>query len=446
MTTHERSGTIQNRRVIHGWAMYDWANSAFATSVLAALLGPYLDKVVVPPEGITITVFGYAFEHVSATSLWGYAIGATALLLLLTTPVLGAIADTSGRKKTMMRFFCYLGSVATSLLYFSGPGDVTYTLVLFMVANYSFVAGNVFYDAFLPLIARPEEQDDISGKGYAYGYLGGGLLFLLHLLLIQFHDFFGIQDAAFATRLAFASVGFWWGGFALITFKRLEERQTPASLSSLKTMVTGFRRIYSTARQVSSLRHLLWFLLAFMVYNDGIQTVISMATIYGSDELGLDYSSLMLSLLLVQLLGVPASRAFGRAGRRYGTKPVLIFSLVVWSAIVVYAYFMQSAVEFFILGGFVGFVLGGSQALSRSLYSKIIPIEAPAEFFGFFSVFEKFSAIWGPLVFAVIRQSTGSSRLSILSLIIFFVLGFIMLLFFKPEKAKADILSLRFQE
>lgn len=425
------------RRQRFGWYMYDWANSAFAVTILAALFGPYLDKVVVPAGGYVLPVFGGA--PLSATSLYGYALGLSAFAVLLTSPVLGAIADAGAARKRFLAIFAILGSSASTLFFFVGEGDVALALGLFMVANFSFVSGNVFYDSFLPHIAGPEEQDAVSGRGYAYGYAGGGLLFVLHLLLVQFHEAAGIADVTVALRIALGSVGLWWAGFSLVTFRELREAGYEGLRHSWLTMArAGFVRVARTARIVGRMRQLLLFLLAFMVYNDGIQTVIAMATVYGSDELHFDTLTLMGCLLMVQLVGVAGSQLFARISRRTGTKNAILLSLLIWTAVVVYAYFMSQPFEFWILGAVVGLVLGGSQALSRSLYSSIIPVEAAAEFFGFFSVFEKFSAIWGPIVFAIMRQTTGSSRASIISLVVFFVVGGVALLFLNLKRARAD--------
>ncbi|MBR9975654.1 MAG: MFS transporter, partial [Bacteroidetes bacterium] len=340
--------------------------------------------------------------------------------------------------KRFMMFFCYLGSSASLLLFFVDAGDVWAALLLFMVANFSFVSANVFYDAFLPHIATPEMQDVVSGKGYSYGYAGGGLLFMLQLLLVQFHDLFGIGEAM-AVRIALGSVGLWWGGFAMITFARLPEpRVAPDGRGVGAHIADGVRRIVETGKKVRSLRQMGLFLLAFMIYNDGIQTVIVMATIYGSGELGFDTLTLMGALLMIQFVGIAGAQLFGMLALRFGSKNMILVALAIWTGVVVYAYSMTQPMEFWILGAIVGLVLGGSQALSRSLYSRIIPPSASAEFFGFFSVFEKFSAIWGPIAFAIIRQATGSARLSIISLVVFFVLGALLLSFVRLRDAERE--------
>jgi UMF1 family MFS transporter len=423
-------------RVLHGWYIYDWANSAFAVTILSALFGPYLDKVVVPEGGVSIALLG--ISGLSATSLYGYALGLSALLVLLSSPVLGAIADSTASKKRFLMFFCYLGSFSSLMMFFVGAGDVTLAIALFMVANFSFVSANVFYDAFLPHIASPEMQDVVSGKGYAYGYAGGGLLFMLQLVLVQFHGMIGLSEVM-AVRVSLGSVGLWWGGFSIITFQRLIEPQLSGVRPGVFTLVAdGFQRLAQTTRKIRSLKQMGLFLLAFMIYNDGIQTVIAMATIYGSDELHFDTLTLMGALLMIQFVGMIGSQLFGMLAQRFGSKNMVLTSLIVWTGIVVYAFFMTEPMEFWILGAVVGLVLGGSQALSRSLYSRIIPPSASAEFFGFFSVFEKFSAIWGPIAFAVIRQLTGSARLSILSLVAFFVVGGTILYFVRMDDAEKE--------
>ncbi len=422
---------------LFGWYMYDWANSAYAVTIIGALFGPFLSRVIVPAGGVDIPLLG--MQGVSATSLYGYSIGISAFLVLLTSPILGAIADHTASKRTFLMFFCTMGSVSTTLLFFTGPGDVVPALVLFVVSYFCFVSGNVFYDAFLPHIAADQEQDEVSGRGFAYGYAGGGLQFLLSVLFIQFHEQLGVADPSLAVRIAMAAAGLWWGAFSIITFRLVREpvvvfQHVPRHTAVLE----GVRSVFRVLGHVRSMRQLVVFLLAFMVYNDGIQTVITMATIYGAEELGFETSFMMISFLLVQFVGILGSWAFARLSDRIGTKSTVLISLVIWCGIVVCSYFITIPMHFLILSLAVGLVLGGSQALSRSLFSRMIPSSASAEFFGFFSVFEKFSAIGGPLLFAIVRQVTGSARNSILALIGFFIVGIVLLLFLNVEAAVRD--------
>jgi MFS transporter, UMF1 family len=326
------------------------------------------------------------------------------------------------------------------LLYFCHSGDVWMTMIFFSIANVCFTSANIFYDAFLPQIASRKEIDLVSGKGYAYGYLGGGLQFLICLILILLHDKIGISRMQ-ALRMSLVFTGIWWAGFSIITFIWLCEskvgkmplQQFQDKNRSWVYVRTGILQTWNTILSVKKYKNLAFFLLAFMFYNDGIHTVIRMAVIFGKDELRLENTTLMGALLLVQFIGIGGALFFSRIADIFGTKKILIFVLLLWSGILCYAYFMTSSLDFWILGMAVGLVLGGSQAISRSLYGAMIPINKSAEFFGFYSVFEKFSAIWGPFVFGIIRQITGTSRLAILSLVGFFIIG-IVLLYFVDEK------------
>lgn len=425
-----------DQKVIFGWAVYDWANSAYITTIAVAILPMYFAGVIVPPEGFRIgnTLF-------AAETLWGFMVSAAAFIVFILAPVLGAIADFYSAKKRFLFSFCYLGVLAAALIAFCGPGDVWPTIVLFILSQVGFVGANVFYDAFLPQLAAPEDQDKVSSKGFSYGYAGGGLQFAGVLVLIAFHDFFGLS-AAGAARVGMFSAALWWGGFALVTARYLKEPTTGKFYTGEGAgerqgyITLGFSRVWKTMLQVRKLKQLLLFLVAFLVYNEGIQTVIQMATIYGKQELKLSATSLMVTLLLVQIVGIFGAFLFSRIAGKTGTKMAVMLSLAVWSGVVIYAYFIHTAVEYFILGGVVGLVLGGSQAISRSLYASMVPEDSPAEFFGFYSVVNKFSAVWGPFIFAIIRHWTGSSRNAILSVIVFFLLGFLLLAFVDENKAR----------
>ena len=421
--------------------MYDWANSAFATTVIAALLPIYFATVVIPTDGLVLNFLGFKISTNAAT-LWGFLSGTAALFVFITAPILGAIADLSGAKKRFMMTFCFGGSLFTALLFFCHSGDVWKTMIFFFFANVCFTSANIFYDAFLPQITSRKEIDMVSGKGYAFGYLGGGLQFLICMALIMLHDKIGI-DKILAVRISLLFSGLWWAGFSIITFMRLDERklnkasqeQYHGKYSPYTYVKRGILQTWDTISNVKKHKNLALFLLAFMFYNDGIQTVIRMAVIFGKDELRLKNEVLMGTLLLIQFVGIGGALLFSRIARNFGAKKILILVLFLWSGILCYAYCMSSSIDFLILGVAVGLVLGGSQSISRSLYVTMIPENASAQFFGFYSVFDKFSAIWGPFVFAIIRQITGTSRLSILSLIVFFIIG-IVILFFVDDKRK----------
>ena len=427
-----------DKQTIFGWCMYDWANSAFILTVVTAVLPVYFADVVVPREGFKIGETIY-----SATSLWGFVISSSALFVFLCAPVLGAIADFSSSKKKFLMAFCYTGSLFTVLLYFCGSGDVWMTMIILAIAQIGFVGGNVFYDSLLTKIASPDKMDWVSGKGYAYGYIGSDIQFLLCLGLIMGHNSFGLSQSE-AVRMVLAFSGIWWAGFSVFTWMLVHEEKSTVLLPeefrdkplAIGYILTGLKRTLDTTRKVRKLEHLILFLVAFMLYNEGIQTVIVMATIYGKEELQLSTTVLMVTLFIIQMVATGGALGFGKLAERIGTKNSILLTLVLWSCVVIYAFYMTTSAEYMLLGIVVGVILGASQSLSRSYYGSMIPEGASAEFYGFYSVFTKFSAIWGPLVFAVIRQVTGSARLSILSLIVFFIAGIVLLFFVNENKAR----------
>ncbi len=428
---------MNNPKNIFAWCMYDWANSAFVLTVLTAVMPIYFAAGIVPEDGIRIGGTAY-----SATALWGFTVSAAGLFVFSFAPILGAIADYTASKKKFLIGFCYAGSAATAGFYFCHPGDVALTITLVIISKIGFIGGNIFYDAFLPSIASPDKTDWVSGKGFAFGYLGGALQLLIALILISNYEMFGMEKLT-AVRSGLALSGLWWGGFAIITFRWLKEenhganKETRTAISAGQAVRTAFIRILHTLKQIRALKPLLIFLIAFMLYNEGIQTVILMATIYGEQELKFPTSTLMVTLLIVQIVAMAGALGFSKLAERIGTKPAVVLSLVIWCLIVLYAYFMTTPEEYMIMGVFVGLVLGGSQSLSRSLYAAMIPKNAAAEFFGFYSVFTRFSSIWGPLVFGLIQVWTGNARLSIISLIVFFFAGIVLLLFVDIKKASS---------
>jgi len=430
---------------VFAWAMYDWANSAYVLTVVTAVLPAYLAASIVPQSGVELWGLTLA-----APTLWGLMVGSAALLIFLLAPVLGAAADFTGSKRAFLATFCLAGSLSAFLLAFSGPGDVWRTVLLFMAAQVGFAGANVFYDAFLPVVSPPGRTDWVSGLGFAYGYAGGGLHFLCSLVLIQFAEPLGLSQGQ-AAQLALATAAVWWAGFALPALLRLREdkpaSELPERLRSLPRPVAVIRMGLSLAAE--TLRAMVagrasrgpgLFLLAFLLYNDGIQTVITMATIYGRTELGLPLSTLMLTLLMIQSVAFVGALAFARLAERISTKRALLLTLALWSGVVLYAYFIDSSAEYFMLGGLVGLVLGGSQALSRSLFASMLPQGQSARYFGYFSVVEKLSAIGGPLMFAAVSHLTGSLRGAILGVLLFFMAGMALLWRVQPPESRvADV-------
>jgi len=416
---------IAKKRELFGWSMYDFANSGYATTILASVLPIYFVSIV-PESGVSFNFFGNSFL-LNASTIWAYTMSFSLLLVAISSPILGAIADFSGSKKKLLAIYCYTGSLFTSLLYFVEQGDYLLAMFLFMVANIGFAGGNVFYNAFLPQIADEHEVGWISGKGFAYGYLGGGILLALNLLIITNYESFGLESRAMGSRISFLSVGVWWAVMSIPTFLFLREREGSALPKRESYLAIGFKTIRKTIREIRNYRQLTLFLVAFLIYNDGVQTVVVMASIFGKEELGLSTGTLIGALLMTQFIAFPGSLLFAKLADRFGPKMSIIISLLIWSAVVIYAYFIQTAFEFWIIAGIVGLILGGTQAVSRSLFASFVPKENSAEFFGFFAISNKFASIIGPLTFALIGQITGSARASILSLIVFIILGLILL-------------------
>ncbi len=424
-----------DRRSLFGWAMYDWANSAYATTVAGALLPAFFAEEVVPEEGFEILG-----RTVGGETLWAAVVGVGAFALFLLTPVLGAIADYTASKRRFLQVFAYGGALFTTTLFFVGSGDVLLTLGLFFAAHLGFVGANVFYDGFLPDLTTDDSIDRQSARGYAFGYVGGGLQLLLAAALLLAHDSLGIGEAT-AARTGVAMAGLWWAGFTWYALARIPETGTAHTLpgsSGVSGVIAharlGFGRTWATARRLVRFRQLLLFVVAYMLFIDGVQTVIAMTSVYASDTLDLSTETILVGFLIAQFVAFAGALAFGRLAGRLGARDALLVAIGVWAAVAVAAYFLPegAATPFYALAAVVGLVLGGVQALSRSLYGSMIPEEASAEFFGFFSVFGKFSAIWGPLIFVLVNETTGSARNSILSLIVFFVAGGLLL-------AKVDV-------
>ena len=402
------------RPELRAWVMYDWANSAYWATVIAAVFPIYYAKVAA--SGLAEDVAAFRFGI--ATTI---ALTVTALI----SPPLGALADAAGNKKRLLAAFMLLGALPTAGLVFVSTGDWLLALVLFMLGNMGAAGTLTFYDSLLPHVARRDELDVVATTGFAVGYLGGGLLLALNLLWIQQPSWFGFADAGQATRASFLSVAVWWIVFTIPLMRRVPEPAV-APGGERATLVGAFAQVLGTLRELRRYRHAFLLLLAFLLYNDGIQTIIRMASLYGT-QVGIAEGSLIAALLIVQFVGVPFAFVFGRLAKRIGPKPAIFVSLAVYIGITVLAFYMTSAWEFFALAILVGTVQGGSQALSRSLFASMIPRHRSSEFFGFFAVFEKFAGIFGPLLFSVAIALTGSSRAAIMSVILFFVAGALLL-------------------
>jgi MFS transporter, UMF1 family len=415
-----------SRPELRAWAMYDWANSAFQTTVIAAVFPRFFSDYAA--AGLT---------PAQATARFAWASTLAAVIIAVLGPVLGTIADYQAAKKRLLACALAAGVTATLLMVTIQRGDWLYAAVLFVAGNVAITASFVFYDSLLPHIAARDEMDRVSTAGYAIGYIGGGLLLLINLVWILFPTTFGLPDAAAATKLSFASVGVWWFLFAIPLFRRVPEPPALQYRESGPIALAAFRITWHTFRELRGHRQAFLMLIAFLLYNDGIGTMIKMASIYGA-EVGLDANAQIAAFVLVQFVGIPFSFMFGALANRIGAKPSLYLALSVYVCISVLGYFLSTNWQFFVLAFLVGTVQGGSQGLSRSLFARMIPKEKSSEYFGFFSVFEKFAGIFGPAMFAASITLFGSSRAAVLSVIVFFVAGGIVLTRVNVAEGEAD--------
>ncbi|MGI6368005.1 MAG: MFS transporter [Anaerolineae bacterium] len=405
-----------HRRAINSWCLYDWANSAFATTIMAALLPPYFS-----------TVAAASLEPSKASAIWGYAVSISMLFTALIGPIMGAAADYSGRKKRYMGGFLVLAILFTGCLYLVQRGDWLQAVVFYVLASIGNAGANVFYDSLLPHVARQDEIDRVSAKGFALGYLGGGILLLINLIWYMKPAWFGFADSSVAVRASFLSVAVWWVVFAIPIFRNVPEPAGAAVTAERRSVVrTAFQRVGETFREIRQYGELFKFLLAFWLYADGIGTIIRMATIYGA-EIGIGTVDLAGALLLTQVVAFPMTLLFGRLAGRVGAKSAIYVALGVYTIISILGYFMSAPWHFWVLAGMVGTVQGGSQALSRSLFGSMCPRNRSAEFFGFYDISSKFAGIAGPLLFGLTASLAGTSRWAIVSLIIFFVVGALLL-------------------
>ncbi|MBQ0986909.1 MFS transporter [Streptomyces sp. F63] len=427
------AAAAERRREQRGWYVYDWAVSVFSTSVVTVFLGPYLTAVA----RAAADADGYVHPlglPVRAGSYFAYAVSLSVLVSVLVMPLAGAVADRTGRKKPMLALFAYLGAAATTGMFFLSGDRYLLGGFLLVVANASFSVAMVVYNAFLPQIAGPGERDAVSSKGWAFGYASGALVLLANLALYTGHASLGMSEGM-AVRICLASAGLWWGLFAIVPLRRLRDRPpVPAAAveggpARAGSVGQSWRQLRGTLRDMRRHPLTLLFLVAYLLYNDGVQTVISQASVYGSEELGLDQTTLILAILLVQVLAVLGALGMGRLAARYGTRRTILGSLGAWTLTVAAGYFLPAGapVWFFALAAAIGLVMGGSQALSRSLFSQLVPRGKEAEYFSAYEMSDRGTSWLGPLLFGLTYQLTGSYRDAIISLVVFFALGFLLL-------------------
>lgn len=405
---------IAHKRAIRAWTMYDWANSTFATTIAAAVLPVYYS-----------TVASKNLQPHEATSNWAFTTTIALVLVALLGPILGAMADFSGAKKRFMSVFVIVGVTGTALLYLVKSGDWLMASVFYIIGSIGFAGANVFYDSLLPHIAHEDEIDQVSSRGYAMGYAGGGILLSINLVMIMFSP---DHLTELMTRLSFLTVSIWWLVFTIPLWRNVKEppRRILASELGFNPIKASFSRLSYTFKEIKKYKELTKFIVAFWLYNNGIGTIIFMATIYGT-ELGFSSTTTIGTLLMVQFVAIPFAFLFGWLAKKIGTKRSILLSLLIYTLIAIGGYFLYKEIHFWLLGFAVATVQGGSQALSRSLFGRMMPKSKSAEFYSFFSVSEKIAGTVGPLLFGVVSRLMGGSRLSIVSLIIFFSLGGLLL-------------------
>ena len=412
-----------NRRQVLAWAFYDWANSAFATTVIAGFFPLFLKNY-------------WAADLAPTKSTWylGNTVAAASVMIMLLAPVLGAIADRSGGRKRYLAGFMLIGVVATAGLYFVPQGGWFWALLAYFLGVLGFFGGNVFYDSLILDVAPAERSDPVSALGYGLGYLGGGLLFAVNVGMTLQPSWFGLTDQAQAVRVAFLMVAMWWLVFAMPLMFGVRETRKAGSLPLAQAVRQGFKQLRDTFHEVRRYREVFVFLLAYWLYIDGVDTIIHMAVDYGA-ALGFRSESLITALLLTQFIGFPAAVAFGYIGERWGTLRGIFLALFVYMGVTCWGYWLQTEWQFYVMAAVIGLVQGGIQSLSRAYYARIIPVDKAAEFFGFYNMMGKFAAILGPLLVAWTAAMTGNSRMAILSILLLFVAGALVLSRVRPVRS-----------
>jgi len=420
------------RRDLRAWAMYDWANSAFQTTIIAAIFPIYFQKVAAADLPGPVATSRFA---------WGTTL--SILIVAIVAPLLGSVADRTPVKKKLLGVFLAIGAAATGAMFFISRGEWLFALTLFVIGNVGVAASIVFYESLLPHIAPPDQLDRVSTAGYAIGYVGGGILLAINIVMMAKPEWFWLPDKDTAARASLASVAVWWVVFSIPLFRDVPEPPTHADPAAGGGGFAGaVRGLMRTLRELRRYRQAFLLLLAFLIYNDGIQTIIRMATIYGT-EIGLDDNAMIGALVVTQFIGIPFAFLFGMLAGRIGAKMAIFGGLAVYTLITVLGYFMRTSAQFFALAVMVGMVQGGTQALSRSLFASMIPKEQSSEFFAFFGVFERYAGVLGPAVFAWVVAQSGTSRNAILSVLAFFVIGAAILAFVNVEEGREAVSSTR---
>ena len=427
---------LNDKRIINGWAMFDWANSSYALVIAVAIFPLYFNGVVDPE----FEIWGIPMTN---TALFSYSLSIAYIVVAISLPLLSGIADYGGRKMYFMKFFTTIGSLACITLFlFTNMQTLAIGVLGFIVAVIGFAGGQVFYNSFLPLIATEDTYDKVSARGFAYGYIGSVLLLCVNILIIMFYEDLGLPNRELAQRISFVMVGIWWIGFAQITFNRLPKDIRNTSDENLLTK--GYQEIRNVWRAIRNQNYTKRFLFAFFFYSAGVQTVLYLASTFASDELKFGAIELILLILILQLLAIVGALLFSKISEKLGNKLAIIIMLFIWIGVCIGSYYVYQKMPFYIIAGLVGLVMGGIQSLSRSTYSKLIPQDTTdtASYFSFYDVLEKVAVVLGTFSFGFIDQMMGGMRNSILALIVYFVIGLLILLTVKIIPAKSVDVSI----
>ena len=423
-----------SKKAIFGWAMYDWANSAFATTIIAGFFPVFFKQFW--STGVDTTV---------STARLGLANSIAGITVALMAPILGAIADKGSSKKKFLLFFAYMGMVMTSSLYMVSRGNWPAAIILYVLATIGFSGGNIFYDALITGVASEKKMDFVSALGFSMGYLGGGILFAVNIWMTLSPEFFGFADSAAAVKFSFCTVGIWWAVFSVPLLLFVKEPKKKEIKSTVNVVKAGIKQFRETFKEIRHLKTIFLFLAAYWLYIDGVDTIVHMAVDYGM-SIGFKAEDLIVALLITQFVGFPSAIGFGYLGGRIGAKRAIFIAIAVYLFVSIWGAFMQDKNEFYILAVIIGLVQGGIQALSRSFYAKIIPVDKSAEYFGFYNMLGKFAAVLGPALMAgagLFVKSMGyssntASRVGIASVSLFFIAGGILLFFVNMEKGKEE--------
>lgn len=431
------------KRERFGWYMYDWANSAFYTSVITVFLGPYLTEIAKNAAGPQGSISFLGFDIYPA-SYFAYIVSLSVALQVLLLPVMGAIADNTGAKKKLLGLFAYIGAFATMGLYFLEGSNYQLGGVLFVTANLSFGIAAVIYNSYLNALAEAERRDTVSSIGWATGYLGGGIVLGLNLILFANAESFGVSTAS-AVRISLASAGLWWAVFTLFPMLLLRKDSLQQKGKISRSVSKSVHTLIETLKDARNHPQTLLMLTAYLFYNDGVQAVIVLSAQFGNQELGITIESLTALILIIQFVAFGGSLFFNQLAKRYGTRNTIIFALFLWIVVIFYAFsLLSTSIEFYAIGIIIGMIMGGTQSLSRSLYSNLIPTGSEAEYFSLYEISEKGTSWLGPLIFGLSLQITHSYRIAILSLVIFFLIGLFLMFRLKKQipyysKSSADI-------